>query len=284
MTARYDEAVAELYRVPLGSFVAERKRLAGTLDAGESKLFLKLPRPSLSAWAVNQLYAEARADFDELFATAERVRSGELDATAEHRQVTNRLVTRASELLQSSGHAASDSTLRRVTTNLAALAAEGSFAPDLPGALTTDREPPGFGAAFGISAPSLDRAPSAPRAESSGTSQARRAARADGEAQQRAEAERARAAEERARAAEERKRLTAELGRLRSERRHVEGALRAASADLAARAAERERLAAELAAAESALAKAQELVDGLEKRRGDLADAEASIKVPADDA
>ncbi len=150
MTTSYDEAVQALYRAPLAKFVEERKRLAAEVAPAEAKLFLKLPRPSVSAWATNQLFWQARPAFDELFETGERLRAGELDATAAHRQATSQLVTRAAGILEEAEHAASEATLRRVGTNLAALAARAISLRIPPGALKSDRDPPGFGALEGM--------------------------------------------------------------------------------------------------------------------------------------
>ncbi|HEY3498066.1 MAG TPA: hypothetical protein VGK73_25380, partial [Polyangiaceae bacterium] len=148
--SRYDDALVELRHVPLGQFVAERKRLAAELaaagDKAGSSLLAKHARPSVSVWAVNQLYVEASDDFDELFETAARVRRGELEAAAEHRKVTSKLTARAAKLLTDAGHGASDATLRRVTSTLSALKAAGGFEPDPPRTLGADRDPPGFDA------------------------------------------------------------------------------------------------------------------------------------------
>ena len=144
----YDDAVRELYQTPLASFVGERKRLATDLKAagdreGAAKL-AKLPRPTISAWVVNQLYWHARDAFDALMATAHKLRAGDLGATANHREAIAALRKRADSMLEDAGHAATESTLRRVTQTLAALAASGGFDPDLPGTLAADRDPPGF--------------------------------------------------------------------------------------------------------------------------------------------
>jgi hypothetical protein len=144
----YDDALAALYRAPLDEFVAERKRLALELtragDKSSAALLSKNPRPSVSAWVVNQLWHEAREEFDELFASGARVRSGQLGEAATHREATNQLVSRAAKLLQATGHSSTEATLRKVRATLSALAASGSFAPDAPGALRSDRDPPGF--------------------------------------------------------------------------------------------------------------------------------------------
>src|SRR5207245_1308588 len=132
-----EAAVETLYRGAIDTFVAERKRLAGELKAGGDKdaaaSLLKLGRPTISAWAVNQLHWHERATFDRLLATAARLRQGELDAGADHQRALARLRALAAERLASAGHAAPESTLRRVTTTLSALAAAGGFDPDPPG-------------------------------------------------------------------------------------------------------------------------------------------------------
>lgn len=152
MPADYDAAVAELYQAPHASFVAERKRLAGELKAAGDKAgataFAKLGRPTISAWVVNQLWWHARDAFSLLLASAARLRDGDLAANADHRDALHRLKTRAAAMLADAGHGATESTLRRVAQTLAAIAATGSWEPDLAGALATDRDPPGFDAAM----------------------------------------------------------------------------------------------------------------------------------------
>jgi hypothetical protein len=162
MAASYDEAVAELYRSPHDAFVAERQRLARELKAAGDKpgaaRLLKLGRPTLSAWAVNQLWWQAREPFEQLLAAAARLRAGDQAGAADRRDAVAALKARAAALLVEGGHAVNEATLRRVTTTLSALAAAGGFDPEAPGALAADRAPPGFdaaglGAAFGGGAP-----------------------------------------------------------------------------------------------------------------------------------
>jgi hypothetical protein len=152
----YDDALGELYQVPLTQFVAERKRLAGELksagDAAGAKQLLERKRPTVSAWVVNQLYWHARDAFDQMLATAEQLRNGHLKASGDHRDAIAKLRKRAATMLEDSGHTATEATLRRVTTTLSALAATGGFDPDPPGALAADRDPPGF-EAVGIIGP-----------------------------------------------------------------------------------------------------------------------------------
>ena len=151
---RYDDAVASLYQVPIDQFVAERKRLAGELKAAGDKdgaaRLAKLARPPISAWVVDQLWWQARDAFDALFETAQRLRDGKLDAMAAHRDAIAKLRAQASKILTGAEHTVTEATLRRVTQTLSALAASGGWEPDSPGALSADREPPGF-EAIGVS-------------------------------------------------------------------------------------------------------------------------------------
>jgi hypothetical protein len=158
MTMGYDEAVQALYRAPHEAFVTERKRLAAELkasgDAAGAQRLGKLARPTISAWAVNQLFWHERATFQQMFESAAELRAGKLAARDAHRRAMATLSARARKLLAEGGHAVSEGTVRRVEATLAGLAAAGGFAPEPEGALTKDRDPPGF-EAFGISSAEL---------------------------------------------------------------------------------------------------------------------------------
>jgi hypothetical protein len=196
MATSYDDAIAALYRAPLDAFVAERKRLAAELkDAGDkegARRFAKIARPSLSAWTVNQLWWQARGPFEQLFESAARLRQGDLGASRAHRESLAELRARAADILRAGSHATTDAVLRRVAATLAAVAANGSFDPDPPGALTADRDPPGFDTAMVPGAVPVNAAE---------------------EERQRVEGERKRLEQEQARARAERQRLEAELQR-----------------------------------------------------------------------
>jgi hypothetical protein len=283
MALSYEEAIAVLYQAAHESFVAERKRLSSELKAqgdkpGAARL-MALARPPVSAWAVNQLWWRARDEMDRLFAAAARQRVGERAAAAEHRDLLAHLRSQAGELLRAAGHAASEGTLRRVTTTLGALSVIGSFEPDPPGALSADRDPPGFDAL------SLGDTPAfAPRhaqseakavvkvgateggvnegAHASGDKKEREAAR---RAAQAAEAEQRRQQAEQAR---ERERKEAERARRQAERERLVALLEQARGEFDAceRAASERRK--ELRAAEAAA----------EQARNDLNAARARLK------
>jgi hypothetical protein len=148
--ADYREALQALSRAPLANFVAERKRLATGLraagDEDAAKQLAQRRRPTASAWTVNQLYWHARGEFDALLAAAAQLRKSDLTVTSAYREALGELRKRAGVILRDAAHGATAPTLRRVMGTLAAVAAAGGFDPDPPGALATDREPPGFDA------------------------------------------------------------------------------------------------------------------------------------------
>ncbi|MBA3458799.1 MAG: hypothetical protein H0T46_02480 [Deltaproteobacteria bacterium] len=152
MSLDLDSALAELYQAPHATFVAERKRLAGELKAAGDKAGAtamgKRTRPNISAWVVNQLWWHARDAFSALLTAAERLREGDLTASAAHREALAKLRSRAAAILSDAGNAATEGTLRRVAQTLSALAASATWEPDAPGMLTEDRDPPGFDAAM----------------------------------------------------------------------------------------------------------------------------------------
>lgn len=149
-----------LYRLPLAEFTAARNTLARRLKQGgrgnEADFVKALVKPSISAWAVNQLYWKHREAFDRLIATGERFRQaqtsrlsrkvvemrGALDA---RRQALSHLSDLATVLLGEAGHTPAPDTIRRITTTLEAMSAYTSL-PDAsrPGRLTNDVDPPGF--------------------------------------------------------------------------------------------------------------------------------------------
>jgi hypothetical protein len=273
---RYDDAVASLYQVPVDRFVAERKRLAGELKAAGDKegaaRLAKLARPPISAWVVDQLWWQARDAFDALFDTAQRLRDGKLDAMAAHRDAIAKLRAEAVKILTSAEHAANEATLRRVTQTLSALAASGGWDPDPPGALSADREPPGF-EALGISnelaLPAIEerKETHARQPARAGHDDLARSRRDVAEAQRRKERE---AAAARAEAAADMRRAETERARAAAERHRIEAALRTAQGDVTQREREVVKLERDLASARNMVAQAKAVVQGLEERLAHL--------------
>jgi hypothetical protein len=247
-----DRAVESLYRAPLADFVAERGRLAAQLRAAGDKSAAadlgKRRRPTVSAWVVNQLHWHARQQLDRLVEAAGRLRKGDLEATADHREAMAALRKRAAALLTDGGHGASEAMLRRITTTLSAIAANGGFDPDPPGALVADRDPPGFEVMLG-SAEALPR-----KALRPATAPPPAPGRRDPEAEERRAAERA-----------EEKRRQEEAARRAAERRQVEIRLRTAQAELARRERGVEAAREELRSAEGAVERVRREVEKLER-------------------
>jgi DNA repair exonuclease SbcCD ATPase subunit len=149
-----------LFQLPPAEFTVARNALAGKLKkAGkdeEADRVKALPKPSLPAWAVNQLYWRHRKAFDQLIDAGERFRNaqsaqlsgknadmrGPLDA---RREALSELTKLAAGVLKQAGHNATPDLTRRVTTTLEALATYGTH-PGAPpaGRLTDDIDPPGF--------------------------------------------------------------------------------------------------------------------------------------------
>ncbi|MGN6869094.1 MAG: hypothetical protein ACTHMY_11910 [Solirubrobacteraceae bacterium] len=129
----------ELYGLPLDRFVPERTALARELrsagrreEAGE---VAALRKPSVAAWAVNQLVRTQRKAVDELFEAGDALRAahdqvlagggdaGSLrTAVALQRAAVDSLTKSARGLLTSEGHELSPSIIERVTDTLQAAA------------------------------------------------------------------------------------------------------------------------------------------------------------------
>jgi hypothetical protein len=122
----------ELYAAPLDEFTALRNALAKRTGDARIK---QLKKPSVAAWAVNQLARRREVDLRRLLRAGEALEATQKDvvrggdqraferARADERDAVRRLRSAASELLQKGGHPASDQTLERVAKTLRAGAA-----------------------------------------------------------------------------------------------------------------------------------------------------------------
>ena len=149
---KLEDEIDDLFRLPLAEFTTARNALASRLKkegrANEAERVKLLAKPSVSAWAVNQLYWEHRKEFDHLITTGKRFASApasrreSLDA---RRDALVQLSDIATELLRDGGHNPSQDTLRSVTATLEALSAYALLSDGpTPGRLTQDVDPPGF--------------------------------------------------------------------------------------------------------------------------------------------
>jgi len=167
-----DDEVDRLYRLPIGGFVQARNDLAAALkksgDPDAAKRVRDVPKPSASAWVVNQLYWTARPELDELIAAGDRYRRAQQaalagdgselpDAERDRRRAIEEAIRRVRYILAESDQAASEPLMRRITTTLEALASYGSENPNpMRGRLTEDVVSPGFGALCSLAPLSTD--------------------------------------------------------------------------------------------------------------------------------
>jgi hypothetical protein len=306
-------ALDQLFAAPLKAFVVERKRLADQLKAArkpsEAKALAKIPRPSVSAWIVNQLARQDAPLLREFAALTDRLRGaqgqtarsnsdgGASELLAEHRTAIKRLRGRAEEILRASGQAVRPQILDRVLRNLRFGMADAQVRPTIEGGRLIEdvAAEEGFAGLFGqsIESPAASSGSSdhsaeeprdGPRHGVKGDSRApAHAAAGDPEVEaRRAAREAARAAAVRAgEEAKARARAQAERARARGE---AEVRLRTlqARADGAGRSLEKARRNVEaarqaLTQAEVDLRSAQVTADGCAKQ---LTDAQAELEGP----
>jgi hypothetical protein len=152
--------VDALFKASLNEFISARKTLAARLKQGgqasEADRVKALVKPSITAWAVNQLYWKHQEEFDRLIATGQRFRQAQTSRSAgkmtdmrvsldERREVLSELSKLADTLLRDAGHNPSLDIIRRITTTLEAMSAYASLPDGLQaGRLTQDVDPPGF--------------------------------------------------------------------------------------------------------------------------------------------
>lgn len=131
--------VAELYGLPLEQFVSERtatvKRLRASKCRAEANVVAAARKPTVAAWAVNQLVRTRRAEIAALFEAGDELQGAQLellsgsgdaralrDATERERDARARLLGIARGLLSSTGDELSAATLERIGDTLRAAA------------------------------------------------------------------------------------------------------------------------------------------------------------------
>jgi len=152
--------VDALFKLPLAEFTGARNALSAQLKktggADDASIVKSLAKPSISAWAVNQVYWQHRDAFDDLMAAGNRLQQlqtsglagkvGAMRASLDaRREALTHLSDLATTLLREAGHNPTVETIRRVTTTLEALSSyAGVEGGPTPGHLTQDVDPPGF--------------------------------------------------------------------------------------------------------------------------------------------
>lgn len=162
--AATDDRLDELYGLPVDEFTSARDRLAAELldqgDRDAAARVKKFRKPTLSAWAVNQLVRRHPSEVQELLSVGDEVRAAQRAAlsgggaegireiTGRRRRVVDRLLDRAGELLAQAGHATGRATLDKVGETLMAATVDEEAADAVrAGRLARELAPPsGFGA------------------------------------------------------------------------------------------------------------------------------------------
>jgi hypothetical protein len=210
----------DLYGLALDRFIPERASLVRVLrsdgEREQAAVVAAVRKPSVAAWAVNQLIRTQRAEVQELFTVGDALRDAQAgvlagradardlrEAAARERDAVAALVATARGLLTSGGHELSAATVERVAETLHAAALDDEARTQVSeGRLVRELRHAGLGAGLGgaVTAPaeSPARRASEPRSASerkaSGAPNApgeRKAAQA-AEAAQRREREQAR--------------------------------------------------------------------------------------------
>ena len=158
-----DEHIDELYRGPLTEFTAARNALVKTQRGADASRIRKLVKPSVVAWAVNQVYWHARKIYDQLIKSGERLRQAQIaalegkkaadvrDASDAHRRAIADAVKEAQRLASAAGSQPGPDALMR-TFEALSLASEP---PEPPGRLTKELQPAGFEALTGVTPKSV---------------------------------------------------------------------------------------------------------------------------------
>jgi hypothetical protein len=166
-----DGGLDALYRAPLSSFVDVRNALAARLrkagDAESSSRVKALGKPSVPAWALNQVYWHDRDAYDEMIQAGDRLRALQQQMLAGHgvdsrqaaqarQDAVHTVVDRAVGFLTESGQPPTDATRQRIAITADALATWGSQPRDYAhGRLERELEPPGFAALVSLGPPAL---------------------------------------------------------------------------------------------------------------------------------
>jgi hypothetical protein len=262
--AELEEELDRLYGLPLEEFTGERNALAARLrkegEADAAAEVRGLPKPSLSAWLVNQLARREREGVRRLLDAGEALRRAQAaalrggsgdelrEASAAERRLVRELTGRAGELAAEAGKPASTAMLDRVSTSLAAAAVDEEGRRLLErGRLERDLEQTGFEALGALAA-----APAAPEGDE---------------------------------LAERRRRREVDRDRVRSLKTEARDLARRAKdagreAETARRAADAARREAERleAAAEAAAQRAREEAERAERVAGELEEVEARLR------
>jgi hypothetical protein len=172
--SKLDTEIQRLYGLPLSEFTTARNALAKQLrkqgDRHDAEEVASLPKPTVSAWAVNHLFTTEAERMEELLASGERARKalrqilsggdpGALrDAIQEARDLANELRDRAVEAIAEESRRPGQAIVDRIATNLQSLAFSPAAEPVIErGWMDVDLPPPGFEVLAGLQLAAVPR-------------------------------------------------------------------------------------------------------------------------------
>lgn len=148
-----DQALDTLYAVSLSEFTPKRDALAKDLLARNpegSRIVKGLKKPTVAAWALNQVALKNPKQVEWLLEVYQKLRSprdsSELRKASESRnKIVADLVDAAVKALEAGGHAGSESVKQKIERTLQAVATDDEAADTLKrGRLSRELEPTGF--------------------------------------------------------------------------------------------------------------------------------------------
>jgi hypothetical protein len=154
------DVAARLFGAPLEDFIPTRNALAAELkDAGDAESAAevkKAKKPTVSAWAVNQLSRKHPKELSRLFEVRDEIADAESPADMrrageERRKIIVGLIAAAEKILEGAGRGASSSVTEKITQTLQAGDTDEERDAILGGRLERDLVPTGFSGFGGFS-------------------------------------------------------------------------------------------------------------------------------------
>lgn len=148
-----DQALDTLYLAPLSEFIPKRDSLAKELLSEQpvaAKVVKGLKKPTVGAWALNQVALKSPKQIEWLLEVYQKLRSPSdsaefRDASKSRNKIVTDLVDTAVKALESGGHAGSESVKEKIARTLQAVATDAEAAEVLRrGRLSRELEPSGF--------------------------------------------------------------------------------------------------------------------------------------------
>ena len=156
MKSKIEDAIADLYQLPLAEFTHARNALAKSLEGGDRKTVASLVKPSVPLWVINHLYWEDAPTYKALVDASDKLRAAHRSALSGknvdtrapdqlHRTTVERAFAKAVALAEKKDVKLSDAARDSVRRTLSALPTE-----EPAGRMTREPAPVGFSLLSGV--------------------------------------------------------------------------------------------------------------------------------------